>query len=50
MVGRSEIFYWGRSSAGLERQIVDLKVAGSNPVVPASNKKRRFRGAFYLRT
>ncbi len=31
---------WGRSVAGLTRQIVDLKIAGSNPVVPAIKIKK----------
>ena len=26
---------WGRSSVGIERQTVDLEVAGSSPVAPA---------------
>ena len=45
----------GRSVAGLTRQIVDLKIAGSNPVVPAkkpSQPRRRpnghLRGFFKL--
>ena len=33
--------FWGRSSVWLERQIVDLKVAGSTPVVPANWDKER---------
>ena len=27
---------WGRSLAGSKRQIVDLKIVGSNPIVPAN--------------
>jgi hypothetical protein len=34
---QNKVIFWGRSSAWIERKIVDLEVAGSSPVVPAKN-------------